>query len=419
MKTQTFGKNKWYLRFAFTLAGVLASSTSALAVTFNFSYQPGTTQEQIQAVELAGNIWSSYLQDTNVVLNIHLAMTNSVLPNNKLGGAIPALKKINYDKFKLGLAADGTANINLLPTSSQASNKYVVKLQNGSINSNFYELIQTTANNKALGNDISGNASGLDGYIQLEQSANWSYNYAGGTIGQNQYDFVSVVLHELGHNLGFISGVDLLSNLALPSALDIFRYSTQSASQGAIDLGVGSNSYFSMNGGATNLGNFATGVNTSLGGDGYQASHWKINNNNSLGIMSPLLVAGQIKSISTLDLQAMDVIGWNVNHSAQLNMNTLLQNAQTKASNALIANRTSDVEEMMETSGIYDMGGSSWCNSIINPGCSWWQQGDTNTVANVPEPSATMGLLGFFGIAALWKRQGQKKGVAKSGNDLG
>jgi hypothetical protein len=360
----------------FALAAVIGAGLPAQAITFNFTYQPGITQQQIAAVELAGSIWSAYLQDINVVVNVHVEMTNGVLPTGKLGGATPGIKKINYDKFKLGLAADGTANVNLLPTSNYSSNLYSARLQNGSINSSYYELLTTTANNKALGNDLSGTASGLDAYIQLEQSINWSYNYAGGTVGQNQYDFVSVVLHELGHSLGFISGIDALSSLALPTALDMFRYSSQSANQGAMDYAVGGTKYFSINGGqnpfnftsnnSTLQALFSTGQNTLFGGDGDQASHWKKNIQPYLGIMSSTIQMGGIRKISTLDLTALDYIGWQVNHSATLNLPALSTNAQTKAqqiwnsqfdgntSNDAIRNRSADVQQMMEESGIYN-----------------------------------------------------------------
>ncbi|MDJ0736606.1 MAG: NF038122 family metalloprotease [Nostocaceae cyanobacterium] len=413
MKTKRFQVHKWYLRTALAIAGVVASSTSALAaVTFNFTYQPGITQEQIEAVELAGNIWSSYLQDTeqdiDIVVNIHVAMTNGALLPGKLGGATPAIVKMNYDKFKEGLTADGTANINLLPTSTQDSTLYSVKLLFGGIDSTFYELLQTTANNKALGNDISGDANGLDAYIQLEQSVNWSYDYAGGTVDNNQHDFVSVVLHEIGHSLGFISGIDVLNEFSLPTALDIFRYSSESASQGAIDFRIGANAYFSMDGGATNLGNFSTGLNTSLlGGNGYQASHWQISTNNPLGVMDPKLSQEEIRYISTLDLQALDVIGWNVNYSAQLDMNALLQDAQTKASNAVIEDRMSDVEQMMQTSGVYYDG---WCDPLVDPHCGWWQEGDAKEATSIPKPSAIMGLLGLLGISAFLKGRSKKCG---------
>ncbi len=386
------------------IAAVLGSLTPAQAFTFNFTYQPGFTQQQIEAVELAGNIWSSYLTD-NVSVNLHLEMTNGMLPTNTLGGATPAIVKMNYDKFKEGLQLDGTANVNLLPTSNQSSNYFAKRLQNGSIDHSGYELMQTTANNKALGNDLSGGASGLDGYIQLDQSANWNYDYADGNIGNNQYDFVSVVLHELGHNLGFISGLDPVGEeSSRPTALDMFRYSSQSQSQGAMDYAIGGAKYFSIDGGQTafsangQVAQFATGENSNLGGDGNQASHWKYNANNPLGIMDPKLLKGQIREVSMLDLTAMDYIGWNVNHSANLNLSNLLSQAQSQAANASIQDRSDDVEDMMEISGIYNLG----------PG-GWWQGRETST--DVPEPVSTIGLLGLglWGVGSWFQRRKESR----------
>ena len=396
---------KWLLPFTLSAAAVLGGYTPAQALTFNLTYQPGVTQQQIEAVELAGNIWSSYLTD-NITVNFHFEMTNGLLPNNMLGGATPTIKKMNYDKFKVGLQSDGTANVNLLPTSSQGNNYYVKRLQNGSLDHSGYELMQTYANNKALGNDLSGGASGLDGYIQLDQSANWSYDYAGGTIGNNQYDFVSVVLHEMGHNLGFISGVDALSSLALPTSLDMFRYSSNSAAQGAFDYGIDGNKYFSVDGGQTIFSangreaKFATGENSNLGGDGHQASHWKYDSNNPLGIMDPKLKKKQIRDISLFDLTAMDYIGWDVNYSASLNLSNLLSQAQSQAASATIQNRSSDVDQLKQNSGIYDLG----------PG-GWWQGAQTSTT-DVPEPVATTGLLGLglWGLGTRRKLRGQKQG---------
>lgn len=401
------------------LAAVIGTGLPAQAVTFNFTYQPGITRQQIESVELAGNIWSSYLKDTNVVVNVHFDMSTGVLAAGKLGGSTPAIKKINYDKFKVGLAADGTANINLMPTSNQGQDKYSVRLQNGSVNSSYYELLMTTANNKALGNDTTGTASGLDAYIQLEKSMNWNYNYAGGTIAQNQYDFTSVVLHELGHSLGFISGIDALSNLALPSALDMFRYSSQSANQKAIDYGVGGTKYFSTNGGQSafsvtetinnqtvvQTSQFSTGENTSLGGDGDQASHWKVNTQPYLGIMSSTIQSGEIRKISKFDLTTFDYIGWQVNHSATLNLPALLINAKTKAQTILgsqsnyISDRHQDTANMMVQSGIYNW---QWG--------SYWQTADSAQSQQVPEPTSMMGFLGLglLGIRSLVKASSKK-----------
>jgi len=133
-------------------------------------------------------------------------------------------------------------------------------------------------------------------------------------VGAGLEDFVGVAIHEIGHALGFVSGVDTvdfsivdmsdLDGFAVYSTLDLFRYTAD----GVLDLAAVSDSYFSLDGGFTDLGLFSTG---SENGDGAQASHWK--DGMGLGIMDPSAnPAGQINTVSGLDLIAFDAIGWNL-----------------------------------------------------------------------------------------------------------
>lgn len=183
-------------------------------------------------------------------------------------------------------------------------------------------------------------------------------------------------MHEIGHILGFVSGVDdpgwltaVVDNqnngtkidgkkLKFTTVLDMFRYSSSSTAQGRIDLSInGDNKYFSIDGGYTNLANFATGKETSLGSDGEQASHWK-HQDNPLGIMDPILNAGQRRQISNLDKKAMDVMGWDVTYSGQLDWQALYNRSVTEAQTAMIASRDGDVQAMVERSQVYEWGTS-------------------------------------------------------------
>ena len=123
-----------------------------------------------------------------------------------------------------------------------------------------------------------------------------------------------MAIHEIGHSLGFVSGVDIvdfvidnpqsLQNFRVFSGLDVFRYSAD----GVLDLSVETASYFSIDGGASSLALFSTG---SSNGDGQQASHWK--DNLGIGIMDPTAQpAGNINVVTEMDLLAFDVIGWDV-----------------------------------------------------------------------------------------------------------
>lgn len=394
-----------FLPIAIASVAVVGSQAPAQAIQFSFSYQPGTSFEQIVATELAGNVWSSYLTDREVTVNLHIAMTSG-LGAGRLGGATPAIQTTKYEKVRSGLQADGTANINLLPTVEKNKGTFSFLQQDGSINHNGEQLNLTTANNKTLGNDLDGDDSDLDGYIQLEQSANWDYNYADKAIGENQYDFTSVMLHEIGHNLGFISGIDALSETSLPTALDLFRYSSESAAVGVTDYTVGGDDYFSVDGGKTREALFSTGENRELGGDGYQASHWKVNNASVLGIMSAQIGTGEYRQISAFDLKTLDYLGWGVDHNAETNLSLLMGNATTKADkiwqayeldpeHSAIQDRSSDVEQMMERSGIYNLGYGQW-----------WQTESDQAAQAVPEPTSLLALLGMtlFGISTHRKK---------------
>ena len=197
----------------------------------------------------------------------------------------------------------------------------------------------TRANAKALGM-LDGNDAKLDGYILMRNltdlSLDWNYDVHAPNLPDNSLDFLSVALHEVGHTLGFISGVDDPTWLGIvlegnesgkelkkdkmkaATLLDLFRLSDKSVSDfgGVPDLTIsGGNKFFSIDGGETNLAAFANGEAVNLGADGYQASHWR-QQNTPLGIMDPTLTVGQRRTISDLDKLALDVIGWDLLSSA-------------------------------------------------------------------------------------------------------
>lgn len=178
----------------------------------------------------------------------------------------------------------------------------------------------TSANAKALGLH-DPHAATIDGFILFNSIYNWDFDPADG-IKNNHLDFFGTALHEIGHTLGFQSGVDVLdgngggefSDNSLPfvSSLDFLRYSNDSELAGAdIDWTADSrNKYFSIDGGFTSVAggssHWSTGQNY---GDGNQASHWKDGMN--LGVMEPTIDFGLVSSISAMDLLAMDAIGYD------------------------------------------------------------------------------------------------------------
>ncbi|AOX00268.1 hypothetical protein BJP34_13110 [Moorena producens PAL-8-15-08-1] len=336
-------------------AAVIGGNAPAQAIDFDFSYQPGTTLEQMLGFQMAGEIWSYYLTD-NVTVKIHVEMTDA-LPSNILGGALPGLQKNkNYKTFVKKLKSDRTsvddytAYDNLQEHNySDGNTRYHAVFESGQgwYNKN---ISLTNANAKAI--NYHSNNSLIDGYIVMNDTFNWSHDYLrSAPTPSNAIDFLSVGVHEIGHILGFVSGVDStiladydasyemnLERLFRTTAFDMFRYSDWI--QNAVDLGFGVNAFFSLDG-VDPIAYLSEGkdLNLGLGGDGYQASHWD-GYGNDLGIMKPALGWGERSDISGLDLRAFDVIGFNLNSvvfgldgrpsqsNMTLNLNNLLNNAK-------------------------------------------------------------------------------------------
>ncbi|MGB7417084.1 MAG: hypothetical protein WA902_23015, partial [Thermosynechococcaceae cyanobacterium] len=89
---------------------------------FNFSYEPGTSLDQMIGFEVAGQLWSNYLQD-DVEINIHIEGTNQ-LPEHVVGGALPAIEaKQKYEDISEALQADMTSALDTNATQHLSTQK--------------------------------------------------------------------------------------------------------------------------------------------------------------------------------------------------------------------------------------------------------------------------------------------------------
>lgn len=319
-------------------------------LTFNFTkgagilaLEAGTPAQQAQAAAVvagftaAGDLWRAAFVDP---ITINVTIDYQALGAGILGSTSTATFGATYGSTRLSLLADaksandGTATLSLpnvaartFFTNDRAGVKFLDS--DGSANNSVLDI--SRANGKAIGL-IGANDVTSDGAITFSSNFSFDFNRGDGINGA-QYDFIGVAAHEIGHLMGFVSGVDTVDYFtgAGPGAgtdlngasagigtldpfrvfnvLDLYRYSAQAVGQGAgvLDLATGGTSYFSINGGAGNLGTFSTG---SYNGDGRQASHWK--DNLALGIMDPTLANGELALIRTLDLTALDVIGYDI-----------------------------------------------------------------------------------------------------------
>lgn len=338
------------------MMGLLAGRPAA-ALTFNLidTGGAGIDTQARAGFEAAASFWSSVLTN-DVTINLNIGFQS--LGANILGSTSSSRTLLSMSQGYSALAAASTSTLdamavaglqpltastairgnNALTVTTNALNAtktgYVdttTRIDNdGGVNNS--ALAMTSANAKALGigSDVNGNpvlAGGIDGSITFSSNFSFDFNPMDG-IDPSSYDFIGVAIHEIGHALGFTSGVDTydahtspngptggsLENLVVASTLDLFRYSAP----GTLDWSTsGDPKYFSLDGGQTALFGDAYFSLGAYNGDTHQASHWLESpaGEPQLGILDPTSALGQMQSVTGLDLAAFDAIGWTVNRN--------------------------------------------------------------------------------------------------------
>lgn len=268
--------------------GLAVSPASALTINYNVISGDTVSGQQMSALQAAAALWSAVITN-NVTLNVNVGFED-------LGatGILATTTPSEYTEGYSGLKAALTTHATSADDATALANLPATVLNNN--------VVLTQANLVALGLLASGGNAGK--MVFNTEVSNFQYSRAAdGSVSASSYDFLGVAVHELGHILGFES--DVGTGLVYQAMLDLFRYS----SPGTLSFTNCQAAYFSINGGATAGPSFSTGIASGNPAcDGNQTSHWAENTD----LMQPVLPLGTTQNITAADIQAFDVIGWDV-----------------------------------------------------------------------------------------------------------
>jgi hypothetical protein len=439
---------------------------------FDFTFAPGINKDQMLGFEIAGAVWSQYLVDP-VKINIYVEAVNN-LGSNIAGSALPGMDSKSIESITKALTADATSSYDKTAVATLAGlGKEFDVLVGYNVAQDIKEVNYSTAVGKAMGL-VKADDKKLDGYIAMNKNVQWNYNYSSNTV-QGGVDYLSVAMHEIGHVLGFVSGVDngdllqqeqLMLEQSIGSiankykdqveqalgmktndlknfvrtldnsgrkalvaqlqqitginddtlndymksikkmetdyftVMDLYRYSDDSFAKGMNEIGRGEEAYFSIDGGKTELGHLADGEED-------QASHWADDHDHghehSYGIMDPSISIGVRDFMNSLDLKALDVMGWNLNSrlldikgnvkedALGFDLTNLVKNVTTTFNQRLatsfsleVQDLAKDVDKMIKQSQYYDWRWGGGYGQTIAPSESDWRWGGGygQTIAN-------------------------------------
>ena len=270
-----------------------------------------------QAFERAAQIWEARIANPiTVYVDVDFGTT-------RFGESFPDGVIASADTDDLGGEGlyDGVRSLLIDRADTAAEQAIYNALPTGSIPTDIGSTTNVLAPSillRALG-AIDATAANDDSAPSIGFNSAFAYDFdPSNGITPGRKDFEGVVVHEIGHMLGFVSSV---GNVELgvpdnfPAIFDYFRF-RPSVSNGTftsaqrVQSSGGSQVFFA---GGAQLA-FSTGRGDGEGGDQNQASHWKDDDLTGvrIGIMDPTLDSGVRTQLSDNDLIAFAFMGYDI-----------------------------------------------------------------------------------------------------------
>ena len=313
-------------------AGRFDGARSGLDVQYSLAPDVAADPDFVDALEAAATIWETIISDdATLVVDVDFTSGQSFI-----AAAQRFENGFSYTQVRDALIADAgnleADYVAALPVSPLTFQDFFGTFT-PSASPSATDISITFAQAQALGFGDQSPGSGPDSGITFNTDFPFDTDPSDGIlVPADAVDVVYVMLHELGHALGFVSTVDAgFIGGSEPTALDFFRVGEPGSSQDPANLAdLSTVERIVAPGTEAALDpidqfpevqspsfNFSTGA---FFGDGRQGSHWKdqsaLNLPSVIGVMDPTFESGAginiLDPISEADLLAFSLIGWDI-----------------------------------------------------------------------------------------------------------